>query len=89
MNCFKERVFYYLEGTLSYSFRFVGYIGVIEGYSDSNWISDSLNIESTSAYIFILSDSAISKQSIKQSIITRSTMEVELVVLDTNCLEAK
>jgi hypothetical protein len=36
-----ERVLRYLNGTASYGIHYSGYPRVLEGYSDSNWISDA------------------------------------------------
>ncbi|WVZ53384.1 hypothetical protein U9M48_004335, partial [Paspalum notatum var. saurae] len=36
-----ERVFCYLKGTSSYGIHYSGYPRVLQGYSDSNWISDA------------------------------------------------
>jgi hypothetical protein len=36
-----DRVMRYLKGTASYGIHYTGYLRVLEGYSDSNWISDS------------------------------------------------
>ena len=35
-----ERVMHYLKGTSSYGIHYTGYPKVLEGYSDSSWISD-------------------------------------------------
>ena len=36
-----ERVMRYLVGTMSYVIHYSGHPDVLEGYSDSNWISDA------------------------------------------------
>ena len=36
-----------------------GYPRVLEGYSDSNWISDADKINATSGYVFILGGGAV------------------------------
>ena len=36
-----ERVMLYLVGTMSYGIHYSGHPAVLEGYSDSNWISDA------------------------------------------------
>ena len=36
-----ERVLRYLKGTAIYGIHYTGYPRVLEGYSDSNWISDA------------------------------------------------
>jgi hypothetical protein len=84
-----ERVFKYLRGTLDYSLCYKGFPNVVEGYSDANWITDNEDVKSTSGYIFLLGGGAISWGSKKQTIITRSTTQSELVALDVTCTEAK
>ena len=55
-----ERVTHYLKGTTSYGIHYSGYPNVLEGYSDSNWISDIDKIKATSGYVFTLGGDAIS-----------------------------
>ena len=40
-----ERVMRYLKGTMDYGIHYTGYPRVLEGYSDSNWISDADEIK--------------------------------------------
>jgi Reverse transcriptase (RNA-dependent DNA polymerase). len=49
-----ERVMRYLKGTMSFGIHYSGYPKVLEGYSDSNWISDADEIKATSGYVFTL-----------------------------------
>jgi hypothetical protein len=58
-------------------------------YTDANWISDSHDIKSTSGFVFIFGGAAISWQSTKQTVIAKSTMEAELIALDSTCTEAE
>ena len=44
----------YLKGTMDYRIHYTGYPRVLEGYSDSNWISDADEIKATSGYVFTL-----------------------------------
>src|SRR3954468_4463866 len=83
-----ERVLCYLKGTASYGIHYTGYPWVLEGYSDSNWISDADDIKATIGYLFTLGGGAVSWKSCKQTILTRSTMEAELTALDTATVEA-
>nr|ABA96872.1 retrotransposon protein, putative, Ty1-copia subclass [Oryza sativa Japonica Group] len=55
-----ERVMRYLKGTMSYGIHYTGYPKVLEGYSDSNWISDADEIKATSGYVFTLGGGAVS-----------------------------
>ena len=77
-----ERVMRYLVGTMSYEIHYSGHPAVLEGYSDSSWISDAGEIYATSGYVFSLGGGVISWRSCKQIILTRSTMEAELTALD-------
>ena len=55
---------------------------MLEGYSDSNWISDIDQIYATSGYVFTFGGGVVSWRSCKQTILTKSTMEAELTALD-------
>ncbi len=79
----------YLKGTVSYGIHYAGYPIVLEGYSDSNWISDADEIKATSGYVFTLGGGAVSWKSCKHTILMRSTMQVELIALDTATVEAE
>ena len=84
-----ERVMRYLVGTKSYGIHYSGHPAVLEGYSDSNWISNADELYATSGYVFTLGGGAISWRSCKQTILTRSTIEAELTDLDTATVEAE
>jgi hypothetical protein len=60
-----ERVLRYLNGTASYGIQYSGYPRVLEGYSDSNWISDADETKATSGYVFTLGGGAVSWKSCK------------------------
>ena len=55
---------------------------MIEGYSDANWITGSIESKSTSGYVFTVGGGAVSWKSSKQTCIARSTMEAEFIALD-------
>ena len=55
----------YLKGTASYGIHYTGYPRVLEGYSDSNWISDADEIKATSGYVFTLRGGIVSWKSCK------------------------
>jgi hypothetical protein len=84
-----KRVMRYLCGTMSYGIHYSGHPAVLEGYSDVNWISDVDDIKATSGYVFTFRGGAISWRSYRQTILTRSTMEVELTDLDTATVESE
>ena len=62
---------------------------MLEGYSDSNWISDVDETKVTSGYVFTLAGAAVSWRSRKQAVLTKSTTEAELVALETAANEAE
>ena len=76
------RVLRYLRYTREYGLHYTREPGVLEGYSDASWISDTQDSKATSGYVFTLGGAAISWKSSKQTVITRSTMEAEFVALD-------
>ena len=53
-----------------------------------NWISDSDEIKSTSGYVFTLAGGVVSWKSVKQTIISRSTIEAKTIALDNATSEA-
>ena len=55
-----ERVLRYLKGTSNLGIHYSGHPAVLEGFSDSNWISDSDDMKATSGYIFTLAGGAVS-----------------------------
>ena len=84
-----ERVFKYLKDKINYGIYYSGFLAVVEGFSDVNWIYDSDETKSTSGYVFTLGGVAFSWKSTKQSIISCSAMETEFITLDTTSIEAK
>jgi len=55
-----ERVLHHLKGTMSFGIHYSGHPTVLEGYSDSSWISDIDQIYATSGYVFTLVGGAVS-----------------------------
>ena len=45
---------------MNYGIHYTVYPRVLEGYSDSNWISDADEIKATSGYVFTLGGGAVS-----------------------------
>ena len=62
---------------------------MLEGCSDSNWISDADEIKATSGYIFTLTGDAVAWRSCKQAVLIKLTGEAELVALETATNEAE
>ena len=84
-----ERVFRSLRDTIGYYLTYTEYPDVIEGYSDANWVTDFHSVKSTTRYVFMFDFVTMSWKSFKQTMIVRSTIESELIALDTTYLEAE
>ena len=80
-----KKVMRYLQGTKDYMlmFRHTDSLEVV-GYLDADFSGCVDSRKSTSGYIFMLADGAVSWRSAKQSLIATSTMEAEFV----SCFEA-
>ncbi|XP_074277972.1 secreted RxLR effector protein 161-like [Silene latifolia] len=84
-----KRVLQYLKKTMNYGFTYMGHLSVIEGYSDASWISNVEDHSSTSGWVFLLGEGAISWASKKKTCITNSTMESEFIALASAGKEAE
>ena len=75
-----KKVLKYLQGTKDYMlmYRRSDILEVV-GYSNSGFTSCTDSRKSTSGYVFMLANGAISWRSAKQSLITTSTVEAEFV----------
>lgn len=69
----------YLKGTIDYELNYSSFLLVLEGYNDANQISRSYEIKSTSGYIFALGGGIVSWKSSKQTCISCSSMDFELI----------
>ncbi|XP_042974572.1 secreted RxLR effector protein 161-like [Carya illinoinensis] len=80
-----KKVMQYLQGTKNYmlTYRHTENLQVV-GYSDLDFAGRVDTRKSTSGYIFLLAEGAISWKSKKQSIVATSTMEAEFIA----CYEA-
>ena len=76
------RVLKYLRFTRDYGQHYIRYPIVLKVYSDANWISNVKDSKSHSDYVFTLGGVVVSWKSSKQTVIARSTMEYEFIVLD-------
>ncbi|GKC12865.1 zinc finger, CCHC-type containing protein, partial [Tanacetum coccineum] len=81
-----QRVLKYLKKTMDYRLTYTGYPLVLEGYTDTSWISNTEDNSSTSGWVFLL---AISWASKKQTCITGLIMKSEFVALTTAGKEAE
>ena len=80
-----KRVFKYLNGTINLRvfYRKKG-DGESKAYTDSDYVGDLDDRKSTSGYVFLLSEGAMSWSSKKQPVVTLSTTEAEFVAA-TSC----
>jgi hypothetical protein len=84
-----KNVLAYLQGTQKFGLRFQKLAShKIAGYSDSDWAGDLDDAKSTSGYVFIHGNGAISWASKKQPMVARSSGEAELIALDLAAREA-
>ena len=72
----------YSKGTFFVCLSYCGYPVVLEGYCDTNWISDTDYVKPTNGYGFTLVGRAVSWKSSKKSCIVRSNMETKLMALE-------
>jgi len=83
-----EEVFKCLKGIINYTIHYTSFLGIIEGYSDANWIYDSGN----SIYYwlcFYFGWRYIITKYTKQAIISQSTMEANIISLNIGTVESK
>ena len=74
---------------MDYDLCFSGELSVLEGFTDSSWITDKDDHKSISGWIFTLGGGAISWGSKKQTCVADSTMEAKFIVLASCCKEAE
>ncbi|CAM8975690.1 unnamed protein product [Rhodiola kirilowii] len=84
-----HRVLRYLKGTMNLGLVYSEFPSVIEGFLDASWISNEKDHSSTSGWVFLLEEGAISWASKKQTCISSSTMESEVVALAATSKKAK
>ena len=84
-----SRLLRYLKGTFDYGLSYCGYLAILEGYCDANWISDTDEVKPTREYVLTLAEGAVSWKLSKQICIAKSTMESELVALEKVRSEAE
>ena len=83
-----KRILRYLKGTADYSLCYRGNDLALRGYTDADWAGDGDERKSTSGFVFLLGNGAISWSSKKQTCIALSTMEAEFVALSAAAQEA-
>jgi len=83
------RVFGYLKRTESLGIFYQKFPTVIEGFSNTSWITSATDNKSTLGYIFTLVGATISWASKNQTCISHSTMEAEFIALADTDKEAE
>ena len=84
-----KRVLRYLRGTSQHGILYKqGSSEECYGYSDADWAGDISDRKSTSGYVFMLSEGAISWRSSKQKCVALSTAEAEYVALSSAAQES-
>ena len=77
-----KRILRYLKGTTSFGIEYKKVsdndLNVV-GYADADWAGDQSSRKSTSGYIFVLGNGAVSWGSKKQSVVALSTVEAEYI----------
>ncbi|KAA0036904.1 Retrovirus-related Pol polyprotein from transposon TNT 1-94 [Cucumis melo var. makuwa] len=72
------RILRYIKGILGHGLQFSSQSSlVLSSYSDADWTGDPTDRRSTIGYCFYLGDSLISWRSKKQSVVSRSSTELE------------
>src|SRR4051812_11113667 len=61
---------------------------VVNGYTDASWNTDPEDSKSRSRYVFTLNGAAVSWRSAKQSIVARSSTELEYIAASEASQEA-
>ena len=77
-----HRLLRYLRGTMDWCLHFCNFPAVLEGFCDTNWVTDNNEVSFASSYIFTLGGGAILWKSAKQTCIARLTMESEFITLE-------
>ena len=84
-----KRIFRYLKGTQTYGLEYRhGIDEKMHGYADADWAGDTDDRKSVSGFVFMLSGTAISWRSKKQTTVALSTAEAEYVSLAAAAQEA-
>ena len=60
-----KRVLRYLKGIIAYGLHYNKFPSVLQGYSDANLISDSVDVKFTTGFVFHLGGGAVSWKSTK------------------------
>jgi hypothetical protein len=85
----KKHVLRYLKGTVDYGLRYTSSGSVmLHGYTDSDWMGNTVDRKSTSRYCFSLGSTMISWSSRKQGSIAQSNAKAKYIVASVASREA-
>jgi hypothetical protein len=76
-----KRILRYLKGTMNFSLEYKGTNEQLIGYSDADWAGNIDDRRSTTGYVFLVADGAVSWNSRKQPTVALSTTEAEYMAL--------
>ena len=76
-----KRVLRYIKGTLKFKLKYETRNTNIVGYTDADWAGDVMRRKSTSGFIFLLGNGAISWGSKNQACVALSTTEAKYIAL--------
>jgi hypothetical protein len=84
-----KHILIYARGTIAYGLRYTSNGGImLHGYTDSDWMSSTVDRKSTYGYCFSLGSTLISWSSRKHGSIAQSNAEVECIVANVGSREA-
>lgn len=87
-----KRALRYIRYTMDLGIQYTKAIpsvnSALHGYSDADWAGDLEDRKSTTGYLFLVANGAVSWQARKQSIVALSTTEAEYVACSEGCREA-
>jgi hypothetical protein len=84
-----KHILQYVRGTIAYGHRYTSSgVVMLHGYTDSDWMGNTLDRKSTFGYCFSLGSAIISWSSRKQGSIAQSTTEAEYIVASAASREA-
>ena len=83
-----KRIMRYLKGTKDIVLCLGGNDIALKGYCDADWAGDASDRRSTTGYVFMLGNGAISWNSKRQPTIALSTTEAEYMAASQSCREA-
>jgi hypothetical protein len=79
-----KHVLRYVHGTIAYGLKYTSSGGVmLHGFTDSDWMGNTVDRKSTSGYCFSLGSVMISWSSRKQGSIAQSTAKAKYIVANT------